>query len=537
MKQNNATSGLLATTLIFLLALQAIEAHASHPATKQVAPKLIVGITVDQLRTDFINALQGKLTSGGFRRLLGQSLMFEQVLYNCDMPDATAAMAVLATGVEPFYNGVTGQNTFDAQQLRRQSILFDKDVTGTFSSLQVSPKALLSTTLGDELKIASEGTSRIYSIAPDAETAIIGAGHMGDCALWFDEKEAKWAGSSYYREFPKYFVKKNDQQPLSVHLGSLRWEPMVKSDDRLEIMPYSPISNGFSHDFIQYGKHAYSWIKTSPVINDAIVELARLSMRDGKIGKGKNTDMLQLTLYAGTYQHAAPEAYAEELQDIYLRLDKSLNDLLNYIDAEVGLSNTFIYVNGTGQVATPSSEIANLSQGIFTASRCTSLLNSYLISLYGQGNWVAGYHDNQIYLAHDFIARQNIKLSEIQQAASEFVMMFSGVADVVTQHQILHNVANERIENLRKIYNRKTGGDLVITLQPGWAFKEKDNSPTQQQLRHDIAPGPAIFFFPGITPKRITAPINAKAIAPTLARLIRIRAPSGCTTAPVSLNQ
>lgn len=537
MKQNNATSGLLATTIVLLLAMNAMEVRAVQPAVRATAPKLIIGITVDQLRTDYIYALDSRLSSGGIKRLMNQSLVFDQVVFDFDVQDATAAMAVLATGTYPFYNGISGQETYDADKLRKQSVFYDKDCLGNYTSSLLSPKALISTTLADELKTASNGLSRIYSIAPDAEAAIIGAGHSSDCALWLEEKEGKWAGSTYYKEFPKYVVKKNDQQPLSVHLSSINWEPMFKYEDRLDIMPYHLAGSSFDHTFYQYGNPVYSWIKTTPIINDAIVEMARLMIHEGNLGKGVNTDMLQLTFYAGTYQHARPELYAEELQDSYLRLDKSIGDLLSIIDREIGLNNTLIYINGTGQIATPSTEPEGTQLGVFTASRCTSLLNSYLISIYGQGNWVLGYQDNQIYLSHSYIEQKNIKLSEIQQAAAEFVMMFSGVEDVVTQHQILHNGANERILRMRKSYNRQSGGDLIVTLQPGWSFKAKDNSQPQQQLRHNVSPGPSIIFYPGIRPERIETPVNATAIAPTVAAQIMIRAPSGCNTAPLRLRK
>jgi len=537
MRQNNATSGFLATTLVLFMALNAMEVVAVEPAAKGGAPKLIIGITVDQLRTDYLYALEGRLSSGGFKRLMNQGLVFEQVTFNFDAPDATAAMAVLATGSYPFYNGISGQEFYDAGKLKKQSIFFDKDWIGNTTSATLSPKALIGTTIADELKVASNGLSRCYSIAPDAEAAILGAGHVSDCALWLDDKEGKWAGSTFYPEYPKFVVKKNELQPLSVHLSSVNWEPMFKYEDRLDIMPYHIAGNSFDHTFYQFGKPVYPWIKTTPIINDAIVEMTRLMMKEGRLGKGENTDMIQLTFYAGTYQHDRAERYAEELQDIYMRLDKSVGDLLNAIESEVGLSNTLIYLTGTGQINAPATEIEGTTLGTFTASRCTSLLNSYLISIYGQGNWVLGYQDSQIYLARNYIERKNIKLAEIQQSAAEFVMMFSGVEDVVTQHQILHDDANERILRMRRGYNRNSGGDLVVTLQPGWSFKAKDNSEPQTQPRHDIAPGPAIFFAPGISPERISEPVEATAIAPTVAAQIRIRAPSGCTHAPLRLKR
>lgn len=533
-KQHNA-SQVLASALVLLMVLNTIEAQAAAPKTEgaQTTPRLIVGIAVDQLRTDYIYALENRLSEGGFKRLLNQGIVYEQVTFDLDNPDASAALAVLATGTYPFHNGVTAQEVFDPGMSRHQSVFYDKDCIGNFTNAHLSPRALISTTLADELKVASYGSSKVFCIAPEPEQAIISAGHTSDCVLWLDEKQGKWASTAYYKEFPRYVVRKNEELPLGINLSSANWEPLQHNDGMLEIMPYHYATSAFDHSFYQYGQPVYSWVKTSPIINDAIVEMTQLLIERSRLGKSnKYSDMLQLTFYAGTYQHDRPERFAEELQDIYLRLDLSLANLLNLIDAEVGLDNTFIYLTGTGQTNRKTTDVEGTQIGIFTANRCTSLLNSYLISLYGQGQYVIDFFDSQIYLDHKFIEQKQLKLAEVQQAAAEFVMMFSGVEDVVSQQQVLHNDLNERIKRMRKAYNRTYGGDLILTLQPGWSFRYDENSEAQPQIRHDIAPGPAILFAPTLKPERIATPVEATTIAPTIANQLRIRAPSGCTTAP-----
>lgn len=507
--------------------------EAAGKSDVRTTPKLVIGIAVDQLRTDYIYALENRLSEGGFKRLLQQGLVYEQVMFDIEKLDATAALAVLATGSQPFNNGVTGQEVYDAQMLRRQSVFYDKDYIGNNTDAHFSPRALISTTLADELKTASFGKSRIFSIAPDPESAIIGAGHASDGAFWLDEKKGQWVSTSFYKEFPQVVTRKNGNKPLSVLPSEADWYPTLWHENTLDIMPFYPEGTSFNHSFYQYGQPCYDWIKTSPIINDAIVDLAENFIKAGNIGKGKSCDMLQLTLYAGTFKRSFPEVYAAELQDIYLRLDQSLKNLLDFIDNQIGLENTFLYLYGTGQTLENTSDVEGMKSGIFTASRCKSLLNSFLISQYGQGQWVVDFHNNQIYLDHRFIDNKGLNLAEVQKAAAEFVMMFSGVEDVATQHQILHEDFSDRIHRLRKSYNRVYGGDLVLTLQPGWSFRADDNSEIKPQIRHDIAPGPAILFSPNLQAERITTPVPATAIAPTVANQIRIRAPSGCKEMPL----
>lgn len=526
---NRNTSQLITTTLLLLVAANLIAADGQHSTAR--TPKLIIGISVDQLRTDYINALETKFGEGGLKMLLDRGIVYEQVVFDVDNPDATSALATLATGSYAFSNGVPSQEVYNPDMLRRQSVFHDKDFIGNFTDATYSARALVGTTLADELKTASSGTSRIFSIAPDAEQAIIAAGHTSNGAFWIDDKQGKWASTTYYKDFPNYLERRNrDKQPLGFILSEAVWEPM-QTMKKLDIMPYHYEANSFSHTFYQFGQPVIPWFKSSPLVNDAIVEFSKILLTTGSLGQGRSSDMLQLTFYAGTWQHETPEDYAAELQDIYLRLDRSLSNLFSIVDKQVGLDNTFIYLTGTGQTTDKSSDGEGTRQGVFTASRCTSLLNSYLISLYGQGQYVVEYADNQIYLNHRTIEQKSLRLSDVQEAAAEFVMMFSGVEDVVTQYQILHHDNNERIRRIRRSYSRTYGGDLVVSLQPGWVFRYDDNSKEQPQVRHDIAPGPAIIFTPHIKPERIVEPVDATVIAPTVAGHIRIRAPSGSRAA------
>ncbi|MBP5213480.1 MAG: alkaline phosphatase family protein [Bacteroidales bacterium] len=533
-KKRSTYNPLFSTTLLLLVAVNALAAEpaASGNGSKFTAPKLIIGIAVDQLRTDYLYALEERLSDNGLKLLLDKGIVYEQVLFDVDCPDATAALAALATGSYAFNNGVSAQKVYNPQRLREESVFFDKDYLGNFTSDSYSPRTLSSTTLADELKTASSEASRVYSIAPDAESAILAAGHTADCAFWIDDKQGKWASTTYYKGFPKYVEVKNRNKPLGFILSDAEWESMGKGG-KLDIMPYHYETRGFIHTFYQYGQPVYEWFKSSPLVNDAIVELSEWLLTKGSLGKGLNTDMLQLTLYCGTWKHDRPELYAEELQDMYLRLDMSLKNLFSIIDQQIGLQNTLIYLTGTGQTQGKTTEIEDTKVGTFTGTRCTSLLNSFLVSMYGKGQYVVDLQDNQIYLNHREIEQKNLKLSEVQQAAAEFVMMFSGVEDVTTQYQILHNDVNERIKRMRRAYNRQTGGDLVLTLLPGWTFKYNDASQEEAQVRYNIAPGPAIIWSPQFKAERIATPVDATAIAPTIAACIRIRAPSAAKAAPL----
>ncbi len=537
----------LAQLALLLTALQALPAYVvasdqRYPVASvsssenQTMPRLIIGITIDQLRTDYLDILQNRFGQGGFRRLMQEGRVYDQVTFELDHPDATAAIAVLATGSYPFQNGISGEFSFDPETLRRRPIFFDVKYIGNSTDGYWSPRALLSSTIADELKLASMQNSKIYSIAPNAHEALITAGHSSDGAFWVDDKRGNWCSTTYYTDFPSYVTNLNNNRPLFCDPESKGWDSQLLTQNGVcALSPYQPCNPYFSHKFQESKQVMYSWIKTSPVINEAVSKMAQLFINNGRVGTAeKRTDMLQLTFYAGTYQHVAKEVYPCELEETYLRLDQTLEELLNFIDKQVGLKNTLIYVMGTGDTRKDTDEILGLSLGEFNANRCTALLNIQLNSLYGQGQWIEGFEDNQIYLNHKLIEQKQLQLDDVAREAAKFVALFSGVDEVFTAQQLLHEDYSQRIERIRNSYRKNGGGDLVIILQPGWNLRLDDNSRPQPQKRFDVYPGPAIIFAPSLVKaERIHAPVEATTIAPTVAKIIRIRAPSACRALPL----
>lgn len=540
---NHKTEIQAITHLVLLLtALNTLPAIAALPSAPNqgpdTPPRLIVGINIDQLRTDYLEILYQRFGQGGFRKLMQEGAVCEQVTFELDNPDATTAMAVLATGSYPFQNGIGSQFVLDLKTLRRRPAFWDFNYIGNATEGFWSPNALLSSNLADELKLASQQASKIYSIAPNAEEALITAGHAADGAFWIDDKTGIWCSTTFYKEFPSFISNQNHSQPFFSDAPSRGWEAQVLTQGNASaLVPYHAGNAYFSHKFQQNRLVMYPWVKTSPIVNDAVGRMAQLFLTKGHLGDTSlRTDMLQLTLYAGTYQHAATEVYPCELEETYLRLDRTIEDLLQVIDRQVGLRNTIVYLTSTGNTNRNTDNVPGISHGEFNANRCSALLNIQLNSLYGQGQWIEGFENMQFYLNHKLIEQKQLQVEDVAREAARFVSLFSGVDEVFTTQQLLHEDYSQRIERIRNGYCKASGGDLVILLQPGWSLRLDDRSDPQPQIRHDIYPGPAIIFAPSrVTPQRITQPVDATAIAPTVARAIRIRAPSCCRTLPLRL--
>ena len=156
------------------------------------------------------------------------------------------------------------------------------------------------------------------------------------------------------------------------------------------------------------------------------------------------------------------------------------------------------------------------------------------MALYGHESWVTGYHNQQIYLNRKAILDHKLSMEDIQTKAAEFVIQFSGVQDVITAHQLLHGNWNERINTYRNSYHRKLSGDLILALQPGWDIVYDNLHQTHTQPSKETIPTPLILFGSQVKKQKIGRPIDATEIAPTVARILRIRSPNASKAKPLS---
>jgi hypothetical protein len=158
------------TSLIAILAATNLEAQQS-------TPKLVVCITVDQLRGDYIEYFYNTFGERGFKRLMNEGLVYNNIRFEFSDIDEASAFATLFTGSNPNFNGISGKNIYDFDKEKEVSVLYDPDYIGNYTKEHYSPRKLISSTIGDELKIASKGRSDVYAIAPNPESAIL--------SIWF----------------------------------------------------------------------------------------------------------------------------------------------------------------------------------------------------------------------------------------------------------------------------------------------------------------------------------------------------------------
>lgn len=515
------------TSFLAAMAFSGIEAQIA-PAV----PKLVVNITIDQLRSDYMEAFLPLYGDKGFRRLLKESRIYSQTKYPMISPDRASAVASIATGTYPYNHGIVGEKWLDRNTLRPIYCVDDKAVKGLYTDESSSPQYLGVSTISDELKVATEGKSIVYSISPFRDASVLSAGHAADAAVWLNDKTGEWCGTTYYGGFPSWAIVQNQYRSLDKKLQSVTWEP---SSDLVGTFSYflsGGMKKNFKHKF--KGDRRFRSFKTSGLVNEEVSALASSCIRSTTIGGDAVTDYLSITFYAGNFEHQPVSQSPMELQDTYVRLDKVLGEVIDEIDSKVGIKNAFFVITSTGYNDEESADLSKykIPTGNFYINRTSALLNMYLMAVYGQGQYVDATFGSQIYLNHKLIETKQLNLADVLERSQDFLIQFSGVKDVYTSQRLQLGAWTPGISAIRNGYHPKCSGDILIQVTNGWRLV---NENTQENLliRETYVPFPIFFFGSAIKPEVIETPVTTECIAPTLAHVMRIRAPNACSVAPL----
>ena len=512
----------------FLIAFLAVNGLRAQQSTDP--PKLVISIVVDQLRGDYLQFFTPTFGEKGFKRLMNEGLVYHRLEFGFPNVGQASSIATIYTGTYPYYHGIVADKYFDFGTRREISVIHDDAYLGNYTTNHFSPLALMSSTLGDELKIASGGKSDVFAIAPGAEEAVLSAGKYANAAFWLDDFNGKWATTTYYKNIPWYVDRYNMTQTGGNNSEKV-WTPALSSYNGF---PYTQNTTPFKYNFTKGEYDRFLKIKQSPFINTEITDLAAAFFEYADFGKRTYPDFLAVTYYAGNYKFSNRyEDFNWEIQDIYYRLDKEIERLLDLADKKVGLKNVLVVLSSNGYY----DSVAKLPEGFkpsgeFYPNRCTSLLNMYLMAIYGSGNWVDGYYNEQIYLNKKLIENQNVNWNEILRKSAEFVARFSGVQDVTTAGQWFVDDAGRSVD-FRRGMNKKISGDIFIELQPGWSVINDNQNIKTDYTRNKTILSPLIIFGGNIRKEHVYRMVRATEIAPTVAFILRIRPPNAAQDAPL----
>lgn len=499
-------------------------------------PRLVVGIMVDQLRSDYIDFLSSRFGKEGFNLLKNQGLYLKNVDYNVTDLDVVSSTAIVYTGNYASASGIPSEKLYDPASKYPLPVLHDPDMLGNFTNETYSPAALRLSTISDELAVDGAGLGAIYSIAPDAMQSIIMSGHAGSSAFWISDENGKWATTTYYKEVPNSISQRNYRTPLSERLDTMVWTPL-RPLDSYDGVPAQKKYIPFRHSFPKKLSDRYVRYKESALVNTEVTDVAIDYIHSLKLGqRGDVIDMLNLGYTVAPYKYGADSDMRLEMQDSYLRLDAQLSRLFKAIKERVGFENTLIFLVSTGYYDDAAEDEAKyrIPSGNFSMKRAVSLLNSFLSAKHGNDQYVDGSYRDMIYLDHTTLERHGLNLADVRRDARDFLVMMSGVADVKS----LTDIVGETTPDLRRIsrgIDPKSAGDLRLEFAPGWNVNDDVRLPVLTwQVREGNPNTPAFIMGAGVPAKIETGEVNATAIAPMVSSIMRIRSPNGAFDKPYS---
>lgn len=499
--------------------------------TNQI-PKLVVSVTIDQLRSDYMQAFSSLYNDGGFNKLQNEGKVYERAANDFFPADRASATATIATGATPYYNGIVSSSWLDRSSLRPVFCTDDKKFSIAPSRDAASARKLLTTTVGDELKVYTQGTAKVYAVAPNKDEAILSAGHAADCAIWLDDKTGRWTTTDYYSNAKASWIGAFERlHSIPLNIASIKWEPASALSGNISFFMGGGVTSPFRHTFT--GDHRFIEYKRSSLINHDMTDIALQCIESNAMGTDNITDLISITYFAGMYKDGALSECHRELQDTYFSLDREIERLISTLEKKIGKGNFLFVLTSTGYSNYANDDYTKMGipSGTFYINRTANLLNMYLSAIYGQAQYVDAVYHNQIYLNHQLLEQKHLSLIDMLTRSREFLILSDGIRDVHTADRIL-SPTNADIYKIRNAYSPTLCGDIIIEVAPGWKVVNEDSGETfTASASYSVFP--IIFYGAGITKEHISTLVTTDCIAPTICKSIRIRAPNACKSLPL----
>jgi predicted AlkP superfamily pyrophosphatase or phosphodiesterase len=537
---------------LFLLLFTLVSPHLYAQTPDQ--PKLIIGIVVDQMRYDFLYRYDEKYTSQGFKRLLKEGFSYENTLYNY-MPTLTGpGHAAIYTGTGPAVNGIIANEWWDPEWKRGRYVTLDTTVRPVprgvnKKSAQHSPRVLLSTTITDELRLGTNFRSKVVGVCLKDRASILPAGHIPNAAYWFDDKSGNWITSSYYQPtdslLPAWVSAFNARRLPDTYL-SKNWDKISSSEyvesflnwDKYDDGTYSKnLKSGFPIDLPALKKaEGYGVIRFTPWGNTLTLDFAREAIEQMELGQDDITDFLCLSFSSTDYCAHQFGIHAQETQDLYMRLDQEIAGFLEYLDKKFGKNNVLVFLTADhGGAETPTHMIdLKIPAGVFEESKLKGRLEQAITAATGlTGNFIHDAANQQIWLNWDALADFDQDPDDIAAIIIDYLRRQPGVYDAYTRTSLMMLPTDlPFVSEIRRGIHPRRSGDILFQLDPAWhpddgAFKvggTTHGSPYPYDTHV-----PLVWYGWKIRPGVSHLETHIADIAPTLAAMLRIMRPNGCT--------
>lgn len=538
--------------LIFVLVLLSTLTWSQSPITKR--PKLVVGIVVDQMRQEYLYRFEAKYGQGGFKRLMGEGFMLKNAHYNYAPTVTGPGHASIYTGTTPAIHGVIGNEFYDKELKKMVYCVEDptQHLIGSEASGGFSPWRMLSTTVTDELKLFTNKRAKVIAVSIKDRGSILPAGHMADAAYFPDGRGGKFITTSFYRNDLPTWVKTFNERNLVTKYMAQPWTTLLPIDQYTESgpdeSPYERKIGGkekmtFPYNFAEMAeKSGVGVFAYSPYANDYVTEFAKAALVGEQMGKDEVPDFLAVSFSTPDILGHAVGPRSVELQDLYMRLDKNIEDLLKTLDKEVGVGNYTVFLSADHAVADVPQYLKDnkVPAGYFNEEYALAKLKEYLANFYPGKNLIEKISNEQVFLNHsafDGDARTSgLDMFVVAELTGKFLMTLDGVSNYYTEAVIKQSDFDEGGIKGKIIrgYHPKRSGDLAFVLEPGWFEGNSVQGTTHGSPYSYDTHIPMLFFGFGVKQGTSAVYHPITDIAPTVSVILGIMFPNGCTGQPIT---
>ena len=512
----------------------------------------MVGIVVDQMRYDFLYRYWDKYGTDGFRRLLREGYNCRNTHYNYTPTYTGPGHASIYTGTTPAVHGIVGNDWFVCEEEVGTYCTTDKGVTSVGNQSvagQMSPRLLLTTTITDELRLATNQQSKVIGVALKDRGAILPAGHLANAAYWFDGLDGNWITSSYYTAALPGWVNEFNGQKLAEKYLSQTWNTLLPlsryTESTADDVPWeSPFAGQqkpvFPYELAKLRGADYNLIRTTPWGNTLTKDFAVAAIKGEQLGQGSQTDFLCLSFSSTDYLGHQFGPNSIEVEDTYLRLDRDIAELLQFLDRQLGKDNVLLFLTADHGAAHAPEYLKSMKTpaGSLRISAPADSIRAFLNRTYGKQKWMLAYDNQQVYLNRALMARHKLPLAEVQQRVADFALSLKGVARTVTAHN-LHTTywASGPFSFVQRGHYPRRSGDVYLVLEPGYFEAYSERLLTQGTTHGTHAPYdthvPLLWYGWRIAQGEAADYVQITDIAPTVAQLLHIQEPNGCTGTPI----
>lgn len=529
--------------LCFSLIVTALCSPAFCQTSNPAQPKLIVLLVIDQFNFDYLSRYQDKFGASGFRYLMDNGANF----VNCKYKQATTVTAVghsiIASGAYPWSTGVVANEWFDRRKNAMVSATNDDSVQMVGANGPgSSSKAMYGTTLGDQLKLSTNGRSKVFTISMKDRSALFLGGRLANSAIWWDMRTGNFVSSSQYGSTLPLWVKTfNDQHYADKYFGKpwqrLYAETQYGASTRDEYSYERPLAgDGKQFPHVITGgasspnEQFYTTFAMTPWGNQMVADLAREAIEKENLGQHTDTDMLGVSFSSTDYLGHAYGPYSQEVEDMMLRLDQTIATLLAHLDQKIGLDRCLIAVTGDhGNMPVPEFlKERGLEGGRIDPKALRTLLDAAMDSRLVADDWISAFSPPNLYLNLDTIDKQKYRQPDVESLASKLAHSVQGVGDVYTAFQFYMNQlpSGPHLEAVRRSYFNGRSGELYVIPKPGFMFSSEAGGTGHGSPFSYDAQVPLLLYGSQVRAGKYGQEASPADIAPTISAILNIGSPA-----------